>query len=125
MAGEAKISPDFIEKKLGDTKEQEEAKQNFCDDLDAVMAKHNWQPEHAEEFALVCSTGRLLAPFGLMVWELRQEIARNRFNDDLREVEKLQLRRKQESEAAQRAAELEKLKAAEAGKVAPLFGGAE
>lgn len=68
--------PAFVDEKLKEAAPDEAALNDFTDSLDAVMKKRNIQPENAEEWSLAINGGRLLAPYGVLVFEFRQEVKR-------------------------------------------------
>lgn len=68
--------PAFVAEKLKEAAPDEAALNDFTDSLDAVLKKRNIQPENAEEWALAVNGVRLLAPYGQLVFEFRQEVRR-------------------------------------------------
>lgn len=92
MAGRANLRPEFVERLKAADKDRDEAITAFSEDLDAVLAKHSVEPEHAEEIALGASAVRLFGPQLLILYELQAEIKRNGLNHEARQKEVDELR---------------------------------
>lgn len=80
-ADAAGVDEKFTEKALASCESDPTALTDFCDSLDAVLAKYNIEPKHCEEISLIVDGGRLLAPYALLLATFNAEIKRNRVRD--------------------------------------------
>lgn len=75
LAGlERKFVSDLCER----AKPEAELLADFSEALEAVLRKYNVQTQYAPEIALAVAGARLGAPYALILWEIRKEIARKR-----------------------------------------------
>lgn len=68
----------FSDRALSKCEPTPEALERWTESLDAVLKKHSVEPKHSEEIALAVNTCELVAPFGILLAELKGEIRRQR-----------------------------------------------
>ena len=74
----AELDAKFSDRALAKCQPDGEALNRWTDSLDAVLKKHNCEPKHSEEIALAVNTAEMLAPFGVLLAEIKGEIRRRR-----------------------------------------------
>ena len=72
----AGLAEDYMRQLTARAEPDADALANFSEALDAVLKKRNINTVNAPEWALALATGRIAAPYGLILLELRKEIAR-------------------------------------------------
>lgn len=78
LAGDAEMSREWIDRNMAACEPDPEALADWSESAKVVMEKYNVRSEYSPEIALVVNTGRLVAPYGVMIIELRKEIALRR-----------------------------------------------
>jgi hypothetical protein len=77
LAASAGIDAGFTEKTLAHAKPEQDALDNFAASVDLCLEKHSPKvKEGGEWYCLTLSAGRILAPYALVWWEFKKEIAR-------------------------------------------------
>lgn len=76
LASRAGMESKWIERNMSAADPDPEALADWSESLKTVLEKYNVNTENAPEWSLAINTGRLLAPYGVMIVELRAEIKR-------------------------------------------------
>lgn len=76
LCSKAGMDAPWIDRNMRAADPDPEALADWSESLKTVLEKHNVNTENAPEWSLAVNTLRLLAPYGVMIMELRSEIKR-------------------------------------------------
>lgn len=78
LAAKAGMESAWISRNMAAAEPDPDALADWSESLKTVLEKYNVNTQHAPEIALAINTGRLLAPYAVMIVELRKEINRRK-----------------------------------------------
>lgn len=78
----AELDAKFCDRAISKCEPSAEALERWTESLDVVLKKHNVEPKHAEEISLIVNSAELLAPYGILLAELKGEIRRRRLTEN-------------------------------------------
>lgn len=78
LAAEAGMKPEWVERNMATAEPDAEALADWSKSASLVMEKYGVRSEYSPEISLAVNTARLLAPYGVIIVELRAEIARRK-----------------------------------------------